>query len=93
MAYSVQQIKFELISHVKEFGGDFTQWSVGTASDAPKSLFQLHAVDPVTDVWLWKPALTRAAATMVMAWMTQRQNATAVDGDAQGDCVFMFRKT
>ncbi len=92
MAYSVQQIKFELISHVKEFGGDFTQWSVGTAEDAPKCMFQLHGVNPAADIWVWKPALTSAAAEMVVAWMSQRQNAKAVSGDPQGNCVFMFRK-
>ncbi len=92
MAYSVQQIKFELISYVKEFGGDFTDWHVGVALDAPKTLFQRHKVDPVHDAWLWKPALTGAAARLVVNWMTDRQNAQSAAGDAEGDCVFMFKK-
>ena len=91
MTYSVQQIKFELISYVKEFGGDFTQWSVGTAVDAPKALFETHQVDPVRDIWLWKPALTQGAAEMVSRWMTDRQKANAV-GTHAGDHVYMFRK-
>lgn len=92
MSYSVQQIKFELISYVKEFGGDFTQWSVGTAEDAPKALFQMHEVDPVQDVWLWKPASTPAAAALVVGWMTDRQKANFAPGDADGSSVFLFRK-
>jgi hypothetical protein len=92
MTYSVQQIKFELISYVKEFGGDFTQWSVGKATDAPKALFEIHDVDPVEDIWLWKPALTAVAAGLVVDWMTQRQNVAPVDGDDMGACVFMFKK-
>ena len=92
MTYSVQQIKFEFISYVKEFGGNFTDWHIGVALDAPKALFQVHKVDPVHDFWLWKPALTSAAARLVTTWMTQRQNAHPAAGDTEGDCVFMFKK-
>ena len=91
MTYSVQQIKFELISYVKEFGGDFSQWSVGTAEDAPKALFEHHMVDPVEDIWLWKPALTSAAAALIVGWMIERQKAVAV-GQGGGTCVYMFRR-
>lgn len=91
MTYSVQQIKFELISYVKEFGGDFSHWSVGTAEDAPKALFETHRVDPVSDMWIWKPALTEAAAAMVATWMTERQNSRLVSKSG-GSSVYMFRK-
>lgn len=91
MTYSIQQIKFELISYVKEFGSDFSQWSVGTADDAPEALFKKHQVDPVRDMWLWKPALTPAAAALVVTWMTERQHATSL-GHAEGSSVYMFKK-
>jgi hypothetical protein len=91
MAYSVQQIKFELISYVKEFGADFTEWSIGVAEDAPKALFETHNVDPVRDMWLWKPALTPAAAAMIRTWMVERQKASPADGD-DGPCVFLFKR-
>lgn len=94
MTYSVQQIKFEFISYVKEFGGDFREWSIGVADDAPKALFEINKVDPARDIWLWKPAVSASAAAMVHAWMTGRQQAHAVAGDvASGASVFMFRKT
>ncbi len=94
MAYSVQQIKFELISYVKEFGGDFSEWSIGVAADAAKALFEINKVDPVRDIWLWKPALSPAAAALVRDWMTGRQQANAVAGDgAPGASVFIFKKT
>lgn len=93
MAYSVQQIKFELISYVKEFGADFTQWSIGVAVDAPKALFEINKVDDAQDMWLWKPAVTNAAALMIRTWMTERQRASAVAGDDDsGACVFMFKR-
>ncbi|PNG24881.1 hypothetical protein [Methylocella silvestris] len=94
MTYSVQQIKFELISYVKEFGGDFREWSVGVADDAPKALFEINEVDPVRDIWLWKPAVSAAAAKLVHAWMTGRQRAnSAPTSGAAGASVFMFKKT
>ena len=63
-AYSVQQIKFEFISYVKEFGADFSAWSVGVAEDAPAALFREHGIDETRDIWLWKPAVSPAAAAM-----------------------------
>ena len=93
MAYSVQQIKFELISYVKEFGGDFSEWCVGRAVDAPEVLFVVNEVDPVQDVWIWKPALTSAAAELVVRWMTDRQNAKPAAGEPEGHCVFIYKKT
>lgn len=92
MAYSVQQIKFELISYVKEFGGDFGQWFIGRAVDAPKLLFEVHKVDPHHDIWLWKPALTSSAACIVVTWMTERQNTRSTTGDDDGNCVFIFKR-
>ncbi len=92
MADSVQQIKFELISYVKEFGGDFAQWSIGRAVDARKSLFEVHEVDPIQDIWLWKPALTCSAAAIVVKWMTQRQKTRSVFEDEDGHCVFIFKR-
>jgi hypothetical protein len=94
MVYSVQQIKFELISYVKEFGADFTEWSIGLATDAPKALFEIKKVDNINDMWLWKPAVTHAAAVMIRDWMTNRQKVGAVAGDIDGgQCVFMFKRT
>ncbi len=93
MAYSVQQIKFEMISYVKEFGADFTEWSIGLAADAPKALFEINEVDDVNDMWLWKPAITNAAAVMIRDWMIDRQKVSAVAGDDDGGaCVFMFKR-
>jgi len=91
MAYSVQQIKFELISYVKEFGGDFSQWVIGTAEDAPQALFERHGVDPVSGVWLWKPALTPAAAALVATWVVERHHASRAE-QSEGACVFLFKK-
>ena len=89
-AYSVQQIKFEFISYVKEFGADFREWSVGLADDAAAALFGEHGVDEARDIWLWKPAVSPGAAAMVRAWMCERQGAIPLDGD--GREVFLFKR-
>ena len=89
-AYSVQQIKFEFISYVKEFGADFRDWSVGTAEDAPAALFGRHGLDAARDIWLWKPAVSPAAAAMVRDWMCVRQGAAELAGE--GRHVFLFKR-
>jgi hypothetical protein len=89
-AYSIQQIKFEFISYVKEFGADFREWSVGVTEDAQDALFEQHGIDKDHDIWLWKPAVSAAAALMVRNWMCERQGAAAIDGD--GRQVFLFKR-
>lgn len=91
--YSVQQIKFELLSYIKEFGGDAMQWHVGTSEDAPNELFETLRVDPNTDIWLWKPALTAAAADLVAKYMVDRCKASRVETRDPGHCVFLYQRT
>ncbi len=88
--YSVQQIKFEFITYVKEFGADFSAWTVGVAEDAPSALFNKHGVDEALDVWLWKPAVSPVAAAMVHDWMCSRHGAASLAG--VGCQVFLFRR-
>ncbi|MHB8885500.1 MAG: hypothetical protein ACYC5H_10575 [Methylovirgula sp.] len=90
--YSIQQIKFDLLSYIKEFGGDGSEWQVGTAADAPKALFEILEVDPVDDIWLWKPALTCAAAKMIASWIIERHKASPISDVDSGNCVFLFRR-
>lgn len=89
-AYSVQQIKFEFISYVKEFGADFPAWSVGLAEDAHAALFETHGLDEGRDIWLWKPAVSAAAAAMVRDWICGRQGAVALPGE--GRQIFLFKR-
>ena len=92
MVYSVQQIKFEVLSYIKEFGGKAEEWRIGVAPDAPAALFTDNAVDAEHDIWFWKPALSQAAARTVYQYMTQQFRVPPVDGQAEGNCVFLFKK-
>ncbi len=92
MVYSVQQIKFEALMYIKEFGGKAEEWRVGVAADAPAALFGDNAVDAERDIWFWKPALSPAAARTVYQYMTQQFRVPPVEGATEGNCVFLFKK-
>ncbi|MBC7208888.1 MAG: hypothetical protein H5U27_20620 [Methyloversatilis sp.] len=95
MSYSVQQIKFECLTYIKEFGARMDEWSIGMADDPEHALFGLCGVDPERDIWLWKPALSVNAARTVVDFMTGRYRlhparASSAPG---GRCVFMYRRS
>lgn len=94
MAFSVQQIKFECLSYIKEFGAKTDDWAIGMAEDPEHALFSHCGIDPESDIWLWKPALSHTAARTVFDFMVGRYRLVPVDGfaaEAQGSCVFMYR--
>ena len=62
MVYSVQQIKYEILAYIKEFGGEFSDYYVGVSDNPKKSLFKVHNVNRKKDPWLYKQALTLQAA-------------------------------
>jgi len=95
MAYSVQQIKFDCLTYIKEFGARMDEWVIGMADDPEKALFDACGVDQVRDIWLWKPALSPAAARTVIDFMTIRYQvnpAPGFDAGRVGHCIFMFKK-
>lgn len=68
MVFSVQQIKFEFLGYMKEFGGDFSDWYVGVAEDPETALFESHALQRDSDPWIYKPALTGKATNTVLRY-------------------------
>lgn len=92
MRYSVQQIKFELLSYIKEFGGDAAAWRVGTTEDVEREMFEALRVDRARDIWLWKPALSATAANLVARWMTDHRLASPIEARSPGPIVFLYRR-
>ena len=94
--YSVQQIKFEMIAHIKEFGASFSEWYVGIASDPKQSLFEKHGVDKKSDIWIYKQALTFNACQTVQRYFLQ---ILGTDGELINtaeenmDCVYLYKKS
>ena len=92
MILSVQQIKYELLLYIKEFGGSAGDWKIGVSDDAPHALFRENNVDEQADIWCWKPALTPAAAGTVYRYMTEQFHVPPAEKSGVGRYVFMFRK-
>lgn len=94
MIFSPQQIKFEFLSYLKEFGSRPDEWRIGVADDAERALFADNAVDREHDIWLWKPALSAAAARIVLSYFADRHGmapARYETGPAARQ-VFMFKR-
>jgi len=96
MVFSVQQIKYEILAYMKEFGGDFGDYYVGIAADPKKTLLEVHKVDETADPWLYKQALTFYAAQTVQDYFLRRLKADGepvLDGDEDTDCVYVYKKS
>ncbi len=92
MVFSPQQIKFEFLSYIKEFGGRPDEWRVGCAADAQQAMFELEGVDRERDIWLWKPALSPAAARIVFRYLTEQLRVQTSECSVQGANIFLFKK-
>ncbi len=96
MSFSVQQIKFEILAYMKEFGGDFPDWYVGIADDPRKTMAEIHHVDEEKDIWLYKQALSFSACRTLQRYFleTLETDGLAVtDGDENTDCVYLYKKS
>jgi hypothetical protein len=96
MIYSVQQIKFEILAYIKEFGGDFNDWYVGIAADPKGTLFQTHKVHQEDDIWLHKQALTFTACKTIQKYFLDilKTDGKAVsEGDEDTDCIYLYKKS
>ena len=96
MVYSIQQIKYEILAYIKEFGGDFSDYYVGVTHDPENALFKNHRVDRKKDPWLYKQALTFQAARTAQDYFLRRLKAdgeAVMDGDEDTDCVYVYKKS
>ena len=96
MIYSVQQIKFEILAYMKEFGGDFNEWYVGIAADPKSTLFQTHKVHKEDDIWLHKQALTFTACRTIQRYfldILKTDGKALSEGDEDTDCVYLYKKS
>lgn len=91
MVFSAQQIKFEFLSYIKEFGGRPAEWHVGCAPDAQKAMFDAAGVDPDGDIWLWKPALSPAAARIVYRYLTEQLGVKPTPDATAGSNIFLYK--
>lgn len=96
MIYSVQQIKYEILAYIKEFGGDFHDWYVGVAADPKNEMFHQHKVNEQDDIWLYKQALTFKACNTIQQYFLVKLNTDGVpvtSGTEDTDCVYLYKKS
>ena len=96
MIHSVQQIKYEILAYIKEFGGDFSEWYVGVSGDPLNTMLDRHRVDKEADIWLYKQALTFRACRTVQRYFLERlrtDGASVSSGEESEDCVYLYKKS
>lgn len=96
MVKSVQQIKFEVLAYIKEFGGDFSDWYLGISEDPMRTLFETHKVDKEADSWLYRQALSFGACRTLAQYFLgtlQVDGVLAQRGEEDLDCVYLYKKS
>lgn len=96
MIYSVQQIKFEILGYIKEFGADFTQWYIGISARPRAAMLERHRVDEEQDIWFCKQAVSFRACQTIHAYFTgtlKVDGAVLHDPAEDGNCIYLFRKS
>ena len=93
---SVQQIKFEIMAHIREFGANFSDWYVGIADNPKETLFEKHKIDPEQDIWMYKQALSFAACKTVQRYFLdtlKTDGEPACEATESTDCVYLYKKS
>lgn len=80
-SYSVQQIKFEFLSYIKEFGGNGSEWTIGLLNEAEQAkIASSDAPQQADRIWICKPALSANAARLVAEYFVTRFGTKIADG-------------
>ncbi|MEI6533784.1 MAG: hypothetical protein WCN98_00475 [Verrucomicrobiaceae bacterium] len=94
MIYSVQQIKFEILSYIKECGANFSAWYIGIAFHPKKAMRELHGVDEDRDIWFCKQAMSQRACETIRNYFVQTLGVDGkYDGTDSGNCIYLFKKS
>lgn len=92
MVYSLQQIKWEFLGYIKEFEKPARNWSVGCSTNAEVALAEEQRIDLERDLWIWKPALSHAAAKLVHRFFIEQFNVQDAGVAPNGTNVFLFMR-
>lgn len=96
MVLSVQQIKYEILAYIREFGDNFGDWVIGIAARPKEHMVERHGVDLQADIWLYKQAVNNRACVSVARYFTERlqvEGEVTPSDDDDFDCVYLFRKS
>lgn len=80
MKDTVTRIVDAIEAYVESFGGDWSRWYVGIASDVRDRLFSDHGVRECGDLWIYRPAPTSRIARDAEADLIRKHNAQGGTG-------------
>lgn len=90
--YSPQQIKWDLLSAIREYGTDATQWTVCLSSQPPEETIIGLGHYPDAMSYMGKPAMTERAARLVYDFLRQRMGVATVETRRAGPWIIVFRQ-
>ena len=102
MPVNRQEIIDEIKRNIRAFGGDFTDWCVGTAKDARGPFFHNHLVAELGDGLIYREAFTADAARAIQEHLVhdcgltpaaEAEGSSALYDLEPGKIVFVYRKT
>lgn len=87
-----QQIIVDITSYINQRAGSLRDWYVGIASDARKRLFNDHAVNEKSDLWIFRTAESSNVARDVEDYFLRRgAQGGPGGGDGDTDMVYAYR--
>jgi len=96
MIYSVQQIKFDVYSYIKEFDSEFDDWYIGISNDPKTKMLAEHNVDEAEDIWLYRQALSLRACQTIQRHFVEGLGVSGepvVEGRQGGNCIYLYKKS
>ena len=93
MRFNQSEIIEDILEHIRQCGGEFSDWCVGSAKDPQSSTFAGHVTDGSNDGLLYREAYTTYAAEEVLDRLVKgcglRPECAAVP--QPGRIVFVYR--
>lgn len=91
---SAQQIVQEILAHIAQMGGAFSDWYVGIASDPKTRLFNEHNVNYDLDAWIYQECIDSDTARLIESHFIESLGCDGGSGggDYTTKHIYAFRK-
>ena len=85
-----QEIIDEIVSHIQDRGGSYSEWYVGIASDPKDRLFVGHNVSEKNDYWFFKKAQNDTNARNVEKYIIDTYGTDGAPGGGDSATVYVY---
>lgn len=96
MIYSVQQIKFDIYSYIKELESEFEDWYIGISSNPKTKMQAEHNVNEAEDIWLYRQALSLRACQTIQRHFVEGLGLSGelvAEGTEDCNCIYLYKKS